>query len=276
MKKQPAPRVRGIDGIFLKAILRRLFPGLMLAFTTSLPAAATSVLFDQMSAQYKKDYGIELVADGETYPVPESGGAINARNAGPRNVDMVLYFLRKEFGKYPPELVHLTGLKRIVFCRDLKANGNRIAGVAVENNGTIYMDSSTEVGDEAHRRRTLHHEFFHFIDYALHGTRDIRDNPAWVAANAPNTTYGAADTGAPASNWASHPAPGFVSNYARKAVPEDRAELFAAIMTNNLTVRLLLQKDSFLTTKLGVLKEELKAFCPQIDGAFWTKTAKNF
>jgi hypothetical protein len=239
-------------------------------------AAAGSALFEQMSAQYKKDYDVELVADLETYPVAETGGAINARNAGDRNVDMVLYFLRKEFAKYPPELVRLAGLRRIVFCRDLKVKGNRVAGVALSTNGTIYMDSSTEVGDEAHRRRTLHHEFFHFIDYTLHENRDIMDNPAWVRANAPGTSYGGTDNGAPVANWASHPAPGFVSNYSRKSVPEDRAELFCAIMTNNLTVRLLLQKDSFLTAKLAVLKEELKGFCPKVDEAFWVKTAKNF
>ena len=77
-------------------------------------------------------------------------------------------------------------------------------------------------------------------------------------------------------NWASHPAAGFVSNYAMKAVSEDRAELFAAMMTNNLTVRLLLQKDTFMAAKLAVLKKELNSFCPQMDEAYWVRTAKNF
>ncbi len=239
-------------------------------------AASGSVLFEQTKAQYAKNLGIELVADFETYPVSDSGGAISARNAGGKNADMVLYFLRKEFAKYPPELVRLSGLKRIVFCRDLQATGQRIAGVALEKNATIYMDASTEIGDEAHRRRTLHHEFFHFLDFAMHADRDIRDNPEWVAANAPNVSYGGTATNKPVPNWASHPAAGFVSGYAMKAVPEDRAELFAGMMTNNLTVRLLLQKDSFLAAKLAVLKDELKIFCPLIDEAFWTKTAKNF
>ena len=88
--------------------------------------------------------------------------------------------------------------------------------------------------------------------------------------------YGGAGNPQPVPNWASHPAPGFVSNYSQKAVPEDRAELFAAIMTNNLTVRLLLQKDAYLAAKLKVLKGELQGYCPQLDDAFWTRTAKNF
>ena len=251
-------------------------PWLILGLLAAEVRAAGSALFEQMSAQYRKDYGIELLADFEPFPVAESGGAIDGRNAGPRNVDMVLYFLRKEFSKYPVEAIRVSGVKRIVFCRDLKARGNRIAGVALEGNGTIYMDSSTEIGDEAHRRRTLHHEFFHFLDYAMRPGGDLANNPAWTAAGAPGPAYGGAGGAQPVANWASHPAPGFVSNYAMKALPEDRAELFAAIMTNNLTARLLLQKDKYLSAKLQVLKEELKSFCPQLDEAFWTRTAKNF
>lgn len=252
----------------------RLCPFLLLA-AGGLTAAPGSALLEQMQAQYAKDYGIELVADHETYPVDASPGPIDARNAGARNVDMVLFFLRKEFAKYPAEFIRASGLRRIAFCRDLKVSGGRVAGVAVEQNATIYMDSSTEIGDEAHRRRTLHHEFFHFVDYALHPGRDIEDNPDWTAANAPGTGYGG-PAPRPGPNWASHPAPGFVSDYARQAMPEDRAELYAALLTNNLTVRLLLQKDSYLDAKLRVLKAELQAFCPQIDEAFWARVAKNF
>lgn len=257
-------------------IFRKIPAFFILCLAAVQAAAAGSALFEQMSAQYRQDYGIELVAEFETFPVAESGGVIDGRNAGPKNVDMVLYFLRKEFGKYPAEAIRASGLKRIVFCRDLKARGNRIAGLALENTGTIYMDSSTEIGDEAHRRRTLHHEFFHFLDYAMHPGSDLASQPAWLAAGAPDANYGGAAGGQAGSNWASHPAPGFVSHYALKAVPEDRAELFAAIMTNNLTARLLLQKDKYLAAKLQVLKDELKAFCPQLDEAFWTRTAKNF
>lgn len=255
-----------------------MFPRLLLFWCLSSVSAfaAGSALLEQMRAQYRQDYGIELIAEGETFPVAESGGAIDAQNAGVKNVDMVLYFLRKEFAKYPPEAIRASGLKRIVFCRGLKANGNRIAGVALETNNTIYMDSTTEIGDEAHRRRTLHHEFFHHLDYAMHPNKDLANNPEWLAAGAPGAAYGGAGNAQPVQNWASHPGPGFVSNYAMKALPEDRAELFAAMMTNNLTVRLLLQKDQFIAAKLRVLKEELKAFCPQLDDAFWTRTAKNF
>src|SRR5690349_9678892 len=120
-----------------------------------------SQLLDEMNAQYMRDYAITIAADGEGYPLATCP-PIDAQNNG----DMVLYFLRKEFAKYPAALIRQSGIKRIVLCKELKDSGRWIAGVAVERNASIYVDSTTKVGDEAHRRRTLHHELFHFLDYA--------------------------------------------------------------------------------------------------------------
>ena len=231
-----------------------------------------SQLLDEMNAQYARDYGITIVADGEVYPLA-AGPSIDAQNTGKNNGDMVLYFLRKEFAKYPAALIRQSGIKRIVLCKELKDGGRRIAGVAVERNASIYVDSTTKVGDEAHRRRTLHHELFHFLDYAQHA--DVRNNPAWQKANAPGFNYGSTP---PASkpgqyNWASHPVAGILSDYAMKALPEDRAELFAALMTNNLTLRLVVQRDAYLAGTVKMLKEELLHFCPAVDDAFWSRTA---
>ena len=55
--------------------------GLLLGLPVSMAGAPGSALFEQMKAQYHKDYGLELVADEEVYPVAESNGAITARNA---------------------------------------------------------------------------------------------------------------------------------------------------------------------------------------------------
>jgi hypothetical protein len=239
--------------------------------------AEASPLFDQMSAQFKRDFDIQLVAENENYPLGGPGGRIDAKNTGERNGDMVLYFLRKEISKYPAELIRASGVKRLVLCRDLKVDGKRVAGVASPGNTSIYVDSTAEIGDEAHRRRTLHHEFYHFLDHAQHPT-DMTTNTVWKNANAPGVNYG---TAAPAAkpgqhNWASHPAPGFISDYSLTAIPEDRAELFAALMTNNLTLRTLLQRDPYLATKTQMLKDELHQFCPAADEAFWAKAAAFF
>lgn len=247
---------------------------LFFSVTVTLVAHA-SPLFDQMSTQLKNELGIQLVAENESYPI--AGGQIDAKNTGERNADMVLYFLRKEIAKYPPELLRKSGVQRIVLCRELKHGTRRVAGLASPSNKSIYVDSTAEIGDEAHRRRTLHHELFHFFDYTQH-PKDMASNSEWQKANAPGVNYGSA---APAAkpgraNWASHPAPGFISDYSLSAVPEDRAELFAALMTNNLTLRTLLQRDPFLAKKTQMLKDELQRFCPAADDAFWARAAAFF
>lgn len=249
----------------------------LLFLTARAVVAEASPLFDQMAEQFKRDFDVQLVAENEGYPLGGPGGRIDAKNTGERNGDMVLYFLRKEISKYPAELVRASGVKRIVLCRDLKADGRRVAGVASPSNASIYVDSTAQVGDEAHRRRTLHHEFFHFLDHAQHPS-DMATNTVWKNANAPGVSYGsAAPPQKPGQyNWASHPAPGFISDYSLTAIPEDRAELFAALMTNNLTLRTLLQRDPFLAKKTQMLKDELQRFCPAADEAFWAKTAAFF
>ena len=72
---------------------------------------------------------------------------------------------------------------------------------------------------------------------------------------------------------------------AQALVPEDQVLISQA--AGNLTRRASLASlpvrvddaaghARTLAAKLGVLKNELKAFCPQVDEAFWAKTAKNF
>ena len=186
----------------------------------------------------------------------------------------MLYFLRKEFAKYPADLVRRSGVKRIALCRDLKSGETRIAGVAVEANATIYVDSTASVGNESHRRRTLHHEFFHFLDYTRDG--DVTRNEPWETINRGTVSYGSAPPPMKPGqyDWASHPALGFISDYSLKALPEDRAELFAGMMTNNLKLRLLVQSDQKLAAKVGLLKAELRHFSPEVNETFWAGIAK--
>ncbi|MEO7599956.1 MAG: hypothetical protein ABIV50_13550 [Opitutus sp.] len=246
-----------------------VFCGIVLA-----ASASATPLFDAMRSVFENNYGIQLVADQEQFPVEGTGGTITGRNTGTSNGDMVLYFLRKEFAKYPAELVRRSGVRRIVLCRDLKSGETRIAGVAAEVNATIYFDSTASVGNESHRRRTLHHEFFHFLDYARGG--DVMNNDGWEAINRGSVSYGSAPPPMKPgqSDWATHPAPGFISDYSLNALPEDRAELFAGMMTNNLKLRLLVQSDQKLAAKVGQLKTEVQQLCPAMNESFWAEIAK--
>jgi hypothetical protein len=219
---------------------------------------------------------VELTAGQETFPVALAAGSVTGKNVPNSDIDIYLFLFRKEFGKYPGDLFTLAGLKRVVFCRELSLNGQPRAALGDTENGTLYIDVRSATYAEAYRRKVIHHELYHLIDAAS------RDNPGdaeWVALNPKGFSYGSEGAGTPGDNKASHithPSPGFVNAFSMSALVEDKAELFANLMVNDLKVRLLLKQDSVLQAKVTRLKTTLHEFYPKLDEAFWTKVAKQF
>lgn len=234
-------------------------------------AAHGSPLFDQLKKEYHEKSGVELVAGDEPFPVRTAGDEIKGVNMRQSDLDLYLYMFRKEYGKYPPELLRASGLRRIVFCRDLTYNGRPKSALAIYDNLTIYLDVRSGVHSENFRRKLMHHEFYHMVDFADGG---VGPDAEWAALNPPGFAYGAGDDGAGSAD-VTHPAPGFTTRYSQVSITEDKAELFSNLMGNDLKLRLLVQQDGFLSAKVRQLKAQLKQFCPQADEAFWARVAKS-
>jgi hypothetical protein len=234
-------------------------------------AARGSVLFEQVRKEYQDKAGIEFVADGAKFSADTAFGRIEGMGAGRDNIDLFLYMFRKEFGKYPPELLRLSGLKRIVFCSDLLRNGGRRSGIAVSDIATIYLNVRSGIFSERFRRKLMHHEFFHMVDFASFG---FEQDTEWAALNPPGSGYNealATAAGHGPSSDVTHPAPGFLTRYSLANAREDKAELFSNLMFNDLTAREFIKRDGALTQKVALLKARLKAFCPQLDDGFWAR-----
>ncbi|HWA09276.1 MAG TPA: hypothetical protein VG838_07505 [Opitutaceae bacterium] len=243
----------------------------VLAWTLMLAAARGSVLFEQVKKEYADKAGIELLAGGESFPVDTAYGRIDGTNAGANDIDLFLYMFRKEFGKYPPELLKLSGLKRIVFCSDLLRDGARRSGIAVSDSETIYLNVRSGVFSERFRRKLMHHEFFHIIDFASFG---FERDTEWEALNPPGTTYNPAAANAAGhgpSSDVTHPAPGFLTRYSLADSREEKAELFSNLMFNDLQARDFIKRDGVLTLKVELMKARLAKFCPQLDAGFWAR-----
>jgi hypothetical protein len=244
---------------------------LVLGFLIAAGAARGSELFDQLKKEYREKAGVELVAGTEKFPFKTEHDLIDGVNANAGDIDLFLYMFRKEFGKYPPELIRLSGLKRIVFCSDLLHGGQRRSGVAISDNATIYLNVRSGVFSERFRRKLMHHEFFHMIDYASFGyERDTQ----WEALNAPGIIYNAATANAAGhgpSSDVTHPAVGFLTRYAMADSREDKAELFSNLMFNDLQARDFIKRDAVLTAKVALLKARLVKFCPLLDDGFWAR-----
>ncbi len=244
---------------------------LVLAFIFAVGAARGSVLFDQLKKEYREKAGVELVAGTEKFSVMTDYGQIEGVGAGTGDIDLFLYMFRKEFGKYPPELLRLSGLKRIAFCSELLHDGQRRSGVALSENFTVYLNVRSGVFSERFRRKLMHHEFFHIIDFASFGYE--RDTE-WEALNAPGVDYNpaaATAAGHGPSSDVTHPAAGFLTRYSLAESREDKAELFSNLMFNDLQAREFIKRDGVLAAKVQLLKARLKAFCPELDDGFWAR-----
>src|SRR6185436_20065895 len=107
-------------------------------------------------------------------------------------------------------------------------------GTDLQPRGGLIYDARSGSWQTSYVRWTLHHEFFHFIDET--SILRERNTEAWKALNSRGFEY----TGSMSYHLETleHPSPGLITRYAEKSVEEDRAELFAALMTDEQRSRL--------------------------------------
>lgn len=183
-----------------------------------------------------------------------------------------------EYAKYPRSFLAKIALEWVVFVKRLRVGGEPRAGTYVRwrtptthlPRGGIVYDVQHGARNDGYVRWTLHHELFHFIDEAVIA-RGLQD-AGWLALNAKGFRY----TGRPASYSNDHlanPLPGILTAYAAKSSYEDRAELFAALMTDNSHPRLceIAGADYIIRQKIKYLVRFLERIDPAMGGAYFSK-----
>ena len=109
-------------------------------------------------------------------------------------------------------------------------------------------------------RRTYHHELRHLIEYNLYGSYAPKD-ANWESCNASSFRYG--NGGSEMYNDAAfahkiHPQSGFVTGYATSGIEEDKAEIYAAYMTDPQALQNLAATDDLLSCKVSATKQLLQ------------------
>ncbi len=166
--------------------------------------------------------------------------------------------LARELGRYPRSLVRRVHLAGIVLASDLTENDRAIPSLP-NVGGLLLLDVDAEELDLV---RTVHHEFFHFVDLADDGR--LAPDPAWSALNADGVAYGSGGRTL-RGTWAARAAPdlpGFVSAYATSAVEEDKAETFAFAMARARELDARASSDAVLAAKRAELARRLAALDP--------------
>ena len=115
----------------------------------------------------------------------------------------------------------------------------------------------------------IHHEFYHFWDTRVNGSPT--PDAEWAALNDPSVHYGNGgrfNRGPNNSIWNTN-YPGFLDDYARTAVEEDKAEVYGALLAHPSALAARMQNDPILARKVNLLKSRAQSFCSSMNSNFW-------
>lgn len=202
-----------------------------------------------------------------------SNGALGSISVRPAPRDAAEHFAclcRQELSIYPASVFRFSKLRQVVLCRDLRSGGKPAAGLADWTRGAIYFDVGDlgEYGNVPFTRHTVHHEFYHIIDHAENGDRGDLEW-AWLnpeGAEAYREFEGDRFVETPIDE---RKPTGFVSDYARTSIVEDKAETFSCMVLSFGDLNRRCEFDLVLRAKRDRIQESLYRLMPSTSDRFW-------
>lgn len=232
----------------------------------ALPAAAQELTLDQWCRKHE----IRLVTDPkDLYPLRTSHGFITGAPAPERTLNAYRELLVAELLKYPRAFVRKIGLERIVLADALAFDGQKRAAVPDFEHRTLHLDPREGSYSKLYQQTVIHHEIFHIVDWRDDG--ELYEDREWRKLNPDGFKYGDGGRNARGNDqWQLDDSlVGFLNKYSMSGVEEDKAEIYSNLLVRPATVRARAQGDRFLARKVERMKELLRAFCPELDSAFW-------
>lgn len=268
--------------------LIRALAGLLSCLAIQLPAAGGLAAADDISAlrmEAEKRVGISVsIPSTRQLPDHQQQGVtfeplrvVESRGGDAQAAALYLRAYMDEFSKYPHSFLRKVNVEWVVFVKGLRVGQEPRAATYLRSyapttmapRGGMVYDVQQGAANRAYVRRSLHHEFFHFIDEGV----QVRggENADWLAMNPPGFKY----TGEMAnfSQKLDHPAPGIITAYSAKSSAEDRAELFAALMDEETYPRLreIAAADPVVRRKIRYLVRFLERIDPAMGSAYFHK-----
>lgn len=200
--------------------------------------------------------GVELLVASSEFALPLANGVV-AGSAPGEGVTLAARIVAEELSRHPRELLMRARLSRVALCSNLSEAGAPIPSLP-NLNRTLLLDVDA---DAAFLRRLVHHELYHFLDYAADD--QVQRDPSWEKLNDRYFVYGSGGR-FERDPKSSLPAelPGFVTRYAMSALEEDKAETFAFWMVERDWLERRVKSDPVLAAKLSVLQSELSSPSP--------------
>ena len=214
-----------------------------------------------------ESHGVELLIAQEAFELELPNGTIRGAPPADSATEPAAELVIDELGILPASFVRAIGLRRVVLCGDLAEERLPIPSLPNYRH-TLLLDVGASA---AFLTRLLHHEVFHFADFADDET--VLADPAWAALNPADFHYG--DGGRsmrnPDSATPSDGIPGFVTAYATSALEEDKAELFSFLMTDPRALRRRGLHDGVIARKRARLLAIVGALSEDMNDSFWRR-----
>lgn len=201
--------------------------------------------------QLEKTFGIEIRMARQSYEFNDI--VVTATSLG--KAEFCGELLKPELSVYPAQVFSKFHFKRIILCSDVKHSGESLQGLADVESETLYL-SIPAAGEEFWFRRVLHHEIFHLVDF--HDDFEGLHDAGWEKLNQLRKDDQSDSVGK-----------GYLNDYCRTGVHEDKAECFSTMITSYNQVLSLTKEDEVLALKFERMKQLLRKVDRRFDDDFW-------
>lgn len=209
--------------------------------------------------------GVEVVIPERSFQLESGDHTLTGEVVSDAAAERALETLSIELARYPASFLNRARLHRLLLCRSLHEGSDAIPSLP-NFHGTLLVDVDA---DAPFLRRLVHHEVFHFADYA--DDDQLSRDPAWLALNDHYFVYG--DGGRfvrdPGAGRFSSLLPGFVSRYATSALEEDKAETFAMRMVAPREFAALVAEDPIVRAKSAAIEAQLHRLISALDASWF-------
>ncbi len=223
-----------------------------------------------LSEKLRTSRGVEILHARSPFELGLGHGPVAGQPGGEGVLAAATVTMVDELMLLPHSFLERIGLRRVLLCAELREAGRPIPSLPNYRN-TLLLDAGAS---PAYMRRLIHHEVFHFADLADDGV--VLADPIFAALNSPSFEYGSGGRSMrERSSAAFGEAPdGFVSRYATSAVEEDKAEVFAFLMTRPEAMTALGHRDPVLAAKAAYIRRRVALLSDELDQAFWRAVAR--
>jgi hypothetical protein len=170
--------------------------------------------------------------------------------------------------KFSEDLLRRVNLEYIVFCGDLLTPEGRAAGLPAPPNNLMFLSLTNRFRDSA-IQDLFFHEFYHLFEARFGLVRD----PLWLEYFDAGYLYSFNGMMSPQYSKKSAKYRGFLNNYSRTFPYEDRATIFAALMTSKEELVYVANKkrDRLLKAKIDYVSATAKHHLGIDFGPLWKR-----